>query len=130
MNINVLNKARKDLEGKTLSKEAIVTCLKESQVKYPEYVFKHLKDANVLLPMGKGKYTFKKDPILYSVIETGEKLAAKRQATYENKSNKQVIGREEVFKNAEKSIPVISAEESAIDFLKKKGYKIFKYVEV
>ena len=75
--------------------------------------------------MTRNQYRFQKEPILKAMVEAGEKEAYKEKKKYngqyyvEQKYYSFFGGRSKV-----------DIEKSAIELLKKKGYRIFKYVEI
>ena len=133
MDIVKLNQDKNNLNGKVISKKEMIALLKEASVRYPEFVFSHLRRANVVDMLNYNRYRFQKEPILKSVVESGEKEASKLYKKYtknsiENKTEAYKVN--DVFRKAEGVVPVVNSEEVAIELLKRKGYKIFKYVEV
>ena len=120
-----LNQIKNTLENTTVSKKEILTLLRDAGVKYPNSVFTHLKNANVIRTLTRNQYRFQKEPILKAMVEAGEKEAYKEKKKYNdqyhvNKST--TVSLEDTSK--------VDIEKSAIELLKKKGYRIFKYVEI
>jgi hypothetical protein len=120
MDIAKLNQIKNNLENTTVSKKQILDVLKVADVKYPESVFTHLKNANVISTLARNQYRFQKEPILKVMVEAGEKEAYKARKKY----NDRYYGSKDTTDSLE------DAEKSAIELLKKKGYRIFKYVEI
>ena len=120
MDIAKLNQIKYNLENTTVSKKQILDVLKVADVKYPESVFTHLKNANVISKVTRNQYRFQKEPILKVMVEAGEKEAYKEKKKY----NDQYCTSKSTTDSLE------DAEKSAIELLKKKGYRIFKYVEI
>ena len=120
MDIAKLNQIKNTLENITVSKEEILSLLKVAGVKYPESVFTHLKNAKVVSKVTRNQYRFQKEPILKVMVEAGEKEAYKARKKY----NDRYYGSKDTTDSLE------DAEKSAIELLKKKGYRIFKYVEI
>ena len=125
MDIAKLNQIKSTLESTTVSKKEVLALLKAASVKYPESVFTHLKNANVISKVAQNQYRFQKEPILKSMVEAGEKEAYKEKKKY----NDQHYVSKSTTASFEDS-PKVDVEKSAIELLKKKGYRIFKYVEI
>lgn len=125
MDIAKLNQIKNTLENTTVSKKEVLSLLKVAGVKYPESVFTHLKNANVISKVAWNQYRFQKEPILKAMVEAGEKEAYKEKKKY----NDRYYTSKSTTVSPEDS-PKVDVEKSAIELLKKKGYRIFKYVEV
>ena len=125
MDIAKLNQIKSTLESTTVSKEEILSLLKVAGVKYPGSVFTHLKNANVISRVTRNQYRFQKEPILKAMVEAGEKEAYKEKKKYNGRyyTDKSTIAYLE-------DSPKVDVEKSAIELLKKKGYRIFKSVEI
>ena len=125
MYIAKLNQIKNNLENTTVSKKQILDVLKVADVKYPESVFTHLKNANVISTLARNQYRFQKEPILKAMVEAGEKEAYKEKKKY---NDRQYVGKSTTAFSEDS--PKVDIEKSAIELLKKKGYRIFKYVEI
>ena len=125
MDIAKLNQIKNTLENTTVSKKEVLALLKVAGVKYPESVLTHLKNANVISKVTRNQYRFQKEPILKSMVEAGEMEAYKEKKKYNDQYT-----RSKSTTVSSKDSPKVNVEQSAIELLKKKGYRIFKYVEV
>ncbi len=125
MDIAKLNQIKGNLENTIVSKKEALAILKVANVKYPESVFTHLKNANAISRVARNQYRFQKEPILKAMVEAGEREAYKEKKKY----NDQYYVSKSTTTSLEDS-PKVDVEQSAIELLKKKGYRIFKYVEV
>lgn len=125
MDIAKLNQIKNTLENTTVSKKEVLALLKVAGVKYPGSVFTHLKNANVISRVTRNQYRFQKEPILKAMVEAGEKEAYKEKKKY----NDHYYVDKSTTVSSEDS-PKVDVEKSAIELLKKKGYRIFKYVEI
>ena len=125
MDIAKLNQIKNTLENTTVSKKEILTLLRDAGVKYPQAVFTHLKNANVIRTLTRNQYRFQKEPILKVMVEAGEKEAYKEKKKY---NDRQYVSKSTTASSEDS--PKVDIEKSAIELLKKKGYRIFKYVEI
>ena len=125
MDIAKLNQIKNNLENTTVSKKQILDVLKVADVKYPESVFTHLKNANVISKVTRNQYRFQKEPILKVMVEAGEKEAYKEKKKYNDQ-----YGVNKSTTSSSEDSPKVDIEKAAIELLKKKGYRVFKYVEV
>lgn len=125
MDIAKLNQIKSTLENTIVSKKEVLALLKVAGVKYPESVFTHLKNANAVNRVARNQYRFQKEPILKAMVEAGEKEAYKEKKKYNDQYNAN-----KSTTVSSKDSPKVDVEQSAIELLKKKGYRIFKYVEV
>ena len=125
MDIAKLNQIKNNLENTTVSKKQILDVLKVADVKYPESVFTHLKNANVISRVARNQYRFQKEPILKAMVEAGEKEAYKEKKKYNDQ-----YGVNKSTTSFSEDSPKVDIEKAAIELLKKKGYRVFKYVEV
>ena len=125
MDIAKLNQIKSTLESTTVSKKEVLALLKVAGVKYPNSVFTHLKNANVVSKVARNQYRFQKEPILKAMVEAGEKEAYKEKKKYNDQYN---VNKSTTVSS--KDSPKVDVEKSAIELLKKKGYRIFRYVEI
>ena len=112
--IDILNGERLKYSKEPVTKDRIINTLKASNIPYPQSVFTGLRRHNILLDVEFGTYKYSTEPIHISLIEQLVRDARATQLAYSNKVEPK---REEVR---------ILNEESAIAYLKKKGYKILK----
>lgn len=119
--IDVLNMGRMKYQTLPATKEDILRIFKSAKISYPEFVFVAMREKNIIIDSSRGEYIFKDAPIHLSVVESFVKDARTKQYNYQKKWESKGI---KAPKNA--PIPHVLNEESAIKFLKQKGYKIFK----
>lgn len=137
------------------SKEEIIKFFKECSIPYPEHMFTFLKEQGCINETSRWRYRFQSEPILGRVLEAGREKAKNYYGKYKNKevsNNNPYPMNSSEFKlfedltkqkkalQATKTVETVKidktssfeadAELEAIDFLKQKGYKIFKYVEI
>lgn len=102
------------------SREELINVIKAANIPYPEKVFNLLRCEAIILDKERGQYTFREKPIH---IDTLTKIVEDaRNQTYEYQNRHKQLNKVEHVLN----------EESAIAFLKQKGYKILKktYTEI
>lgn len=137
------------------SKEEIIKFFKECSIPYPGYMFTFLKEQGCINETSKWRYRFQSEPILERVFEAGREKAKNYTKKYQNKevsNNNPYPMNSSEFKlfedltkqkkalQATKTVEPVKvskvstfekdAEQEAVDFLKQRGYKIFKYVEI
>lgn len=100
------------------SKEELINVIKAANIPYPEKVFNLLRCEAIILDKERGQYTFREKPIHIEELQRIVNEAREYMSKYKDRYNAKI---EHVLN-----------EESAIAFLKQRGYKILKktYTEV
>ena len=118
MKIDALNMGRMKYQVQLASKEEIINILKKSDIPYQEKVFNLMRSEKIIIDQKFGQYTLREKPIYIEELQRIVNEARKYMGKYKDKYNTKV---EHVLN-----------EESAIAFLKQRGYKILKktYTEI
>lgn len=118
MKIDSLNMGRMKYQVQLASKEELINVIKAANIPYPEKVFNLLRCEAIILDKERGQYTFREKPIHIEELQRIVNEAREYMSKYKDRYNAKI---EHVLN-----------EESAIAFLKQRGYKILKktYTEI
>lgn len=126
--IKALNTVKQSLQWKNqpFSKETILNALKNCGLPTHSNFWRVFRESGILQEVSKGQFMFtSKEPIVWTKLQEIKTKYQELARHYANKTSEQVeIPKEEVPQSSKVT------EQSAIDLLKGKGYKILKPIGI